>query len=224
MIETVVRGEDTKQAILDAAEGLFGEQGYAATSMRSIVAAAGVNLAAIHYHFGSKEALLEAVVDRRGKPLEHGRFEHLTRFEAEAGGNGPEVEQILEAFLAPAIRLTRDPSGGGRRFVQLMGRLHGESGEGFRKVFAQQFGATVTRFGAALEKALPGTPKEELFWKMFFSVGAMAHTLRSAGLIQALSDGLCDDSDGEMVLKRLIAFLAAGMRAPLPSSGPVQGS
>jgi AcrR family transcriptional regulator len=224
MIVTFVRGEDTKQAILDAAEGLFGEQGYAATSMRSIVAAAGVNLAAIHYHFGSKEALLEAVVDRRGKPLEHGRFEHLTRFEAEAGGNGPAVEQILEAFLAPAIRLTRDPSGGGRRFVQLVGRLLGEPGEGFRKAFTQQFGPTVARFGAALERALPGTLKEELFWKMFFSAGAMAHTLRSAGLVRALSDGLCDDSDGEMVLKRLIAFLAAGMRAPLPVIGPIQGS
>ncbi|HMC58416.1 MAG TPA: helix-turn-helix domain-containing protein, partial [Candidatus Solibacter sp.] len=91
--------QDTKQKILDTAERLFGEQGYDATSLRHIIAEAGVNLAAVHYHFGSKEELLDEVVVRRAGPVNEARIAMLDRLEAAEGP--PVVEKVLEAFLLP---------------------------------------------------------------------------------------------------------------------------
>ena len=98
---------DTKCKILDVAERLFAEQGYAATSLRHIIAEAGVNLAAIHYHFGSKEELLDGLVARIAVPVNADRIARLDRLEAEAGDAMPAVEAILEAFLMPAAEMAR---------------------------------------------------------------------------------------------------------------------
>jgi AcrR family transcriptional regulator len=88
----------TKEKILDTAERLIGEQGYAATSLRHVIAEAGVNLAAVHYHFGSKEELLDAVVVRKVTPLNEARIARLERVEAETGSGPLDVEKVLEAF------------------------------------------------------------------------------------------------------------------------------
>src|SRR5260370_41736213 len=113
---------DTKQKILDAAERLFSEQGYAATSLRQIIAEAGVNLAAVHYHFGSKEELLDDVVRRRAGPVNEARIALLDCIEAEKGNAPPLVERVLEAFLLPtAEAASRHP-----QFVKLMGRMLAE--------------------------------------------------------------------------------------------------
>ena len=110
---------DTKEKILDTAERLIGEQGYAATSLRHVIAEAGVNLAAVHYHFGSKEGLLDAVVTRKVTPVNLTRLTRLERLEAEAGGGPVEVEKILESFLLPTVEVAaRSPD-----FVRLMGQM-----------------------------------------------------------------------------------------------------
>ena len=116
----------TKERILDTAERLFAAQGYAATSLRGIIAEAGVNLAAVHYHFHSKEALLEAVILRRSVPANHERLALLDRFEKEAGGNPPPLEKVIEAFVAPTLQMSRDPQSGSMVFMKLLGRLHAE--------------------------------------------------------------------------------------------------
>src|SRR2546427_5381031 len=95
---------DTKQRILDTAEGLFGERGYAATSLRQIISEAGVNLAAIHYHFGSKEELLDEVVLRKAAPVNAARLAMLDHAEREAGGAPLRVEAVLEALLVPMAK------------------------------------------------------------------------------------------------------------------------
>src|ERR1039457_6734609 len=101
---------DTKEKILDTAERLIGEQGYAATSLRQVIAEAGVNLAAVHYHFGSKEELLDAVVTRKVTPVNEARISRLDRVEAEAGSGPLVVEKVLEAFLIPTAEVaSRNP-------------------------------------------------------------------------------------------------------------------
>jgi AcrR family transcriptional regulator len=104
---------NTKERILDTAERLFAEHGYAATSLRSIIAEAGVNLAAVHYHFHSKEALLEAVILRRSKPANAERLALLGEFEKQAGEKPVPLESVIEAFVAPTFRMSRDPQSGG---------------------------------------------------------------------------------------------------------------
>jgi AcrR family transcriptional regulator len=205
----------TKERILDTAERLFSKQGYSATSLRGIIAEADVNLAAVHYHFHSKEALLEAVILRRWLPANRDRLAMLNVCEQEAGEDAPALEKVIEAFVAPTFRMARDPSSGGMVFMELLGRLHAE-GDLLPKILTSQFGEVLERFGLALRRALPDLPPEELVWRLHFAIGALAQTLRGGSKdLQAISDlSLCFNS--EAALERLVAFLSAGFRAPVP--------
>ena len=203
---------DTKDKILDAAERLIGEQGYAATSLRHVIAEAGVNLAAVHYHFGSKEGLLDALVLRKATPVNTERLAQLDRVEQEAGENPPPVEKVLEAFLAPAFLLARmSPN-----FVRVMGRMYGEGM--MPVVVARHFQPMVERFRTALERALPDLPREELRWRIHFMIGAMAHSLCSAHAWPKAVGGTAEPVDVRELADRLVTFLGAGLRAATPDS------
>ncbi len=210
---------DTKTLILDAAEGAFADLGFGAASLRHIIAVAGVNLAAVHYHFGSKEALIEAVFARRLAPLNRERLDLLDRIETEAAGRSLPLEKILEALAGPALRLARDATKGGPVVMRLIGRTIAEPNEHLQRLLAEQFGDVVRRFAAAFQRALPKLPREAVFWRLQFVVGAMGHLICDTQRFKTISGGLCDPADTETALEHLITFLAAGMRAPMPRNG-----
>src|ERR1035438_1643159 len=162
---------DTRQKILDAAERLFGEQGYGATSLRHIIAEAGVNLAAIHYHFGTKEDLLDQLIVRKGGPVNAERLALLDALEAKAKGKAVPLEKVLEAFLGPPMmRVRKNPE-----FAKLMGRMYGE---GLMPLIVERhFQTVVKRCFAALTRTLPHLTPAEMALRSQFMVGAMAHTL-----------------------------------------------
>jgi AcrR family transcriptional regulator len=204
----------TKERILDTAERLFAEHGYTATSLRAIIAAAGVNLAAVHYHFHSKEALLEAVILRRALPANLERVALLDRCEQTAGDGPPALEKIIEAFVAPTFRMARDPACGGMVFMQLLGRLHAE-GDLLPGIVIAHFGEMLERFGVALRRALPDLSQEELYWRLNFAIGALAQTLRGGSKdLERIAD-LSLSFHAQMALEQLVAFLSAGFRAPV---------
>jgi len=193
---------DTKVRILDTAERLFAENGYGATSLRSIIAAAGVNLAAVHYHFHSKEELLDAVIRRRVEPVNRERLELLEQSERAAGDQGPSLEAILTALLAPPMRMAREPSSAD--FVKLMGRIMSESDA---TVIRKHFGEIFQRFMGAIARALPHLPPPELLLRAHFSMGVMANTLCGRAAIFGVA--------AEVTTERMVAFIAGGMRAPV---------
>ena len=206
---------DTKTLILDAAEQAFAELGFGSASLRHIIRSAGVNLAAVHYHFGSKEALVEAVFARRIGRLTQERLALLDTCEVEAkGGQPPPLEQILEAFVGPALRLTTGPADAGKAFVRLFGRTIAEPSEHLQSMLNEQFGTTVKRFLAALQRALPKLSTAQLAWRFQFAVGAMGYLMADPQNLKAISDGLCDPGDTEAAISELVTFLAAGLRAP----------
>jgi AcrR family transcriptional regulator len=205
----------TKDRILDTAERLFAELGFAATSLRAITSEAEVNLAAVNYHFGSKEELFHYVFSRRIEPINRERLEMLAVFERDAVDGLPDLEKILEAFLAPALRLCRDTSPGGRNFLRLMGRIYTEPGDYWKPIFSQ-FEPIRARFETVLKRALPDLPPLELFWREHFLVGVMCHTIADTHRLEVISGGLCDPNDVDGMLRRLIGFLAAGLRSPAP--------
>ena len=198
---------ETQQKILDTAERLFGEQGYSATSLRQIIAEAGVNLAAIHYHFGSKEDLLDQLVMRKAKPVNEERLAFLDQFEAEAGTGPLPVEKVLQAFLGPPmLRAVKSP-----QFVKLMGRMYGE---GLMPLIVEKhFQAVVTRFFAAMRRALPNLTQSELALRVQFMVGVMAHAMFAVPQEKTLT-GAPPYVAPAILLREMIAFLSAGMRAP----------
>jgi AcrR family transcriptional regulator len=201
----------TKDRILDAAEILMAERGPGETSLRDITAAAGVNLAAVNYHFQSKEALLRAVVDRRVIPLNKRRIEMLDAAEAAAGENAPDLQRVIEAFILPPLELLVNAP----QFVPLMGRIYTEP-QFVEEIIRKHMLPYKTRIVAALRRVCPGLSDEALVWRLHFSLGSMTHVLAGAHLIRLSSDGRCDPSDLDKVKRQIVAFLVAGFRAPEP--------
>jgi AcrR family transcriptional regulator len=196
---------ETKQKILDTAVRLIAEQGYAATSLRHIIADARVNLAAIHYHFGTKEELLDEIIRRMADPVNAERMARLDRIEREAGAARPTVEEVLEAFLLPmAEAADRNPS-----FVTFMGRLMAEGL--LPSVIRQHFQGAVTRLVGVMRRAVPDLPEEEFAWRMLFMSGTMAHTM--CGTPHFANLGVTE-GDFRSRIGRLTTFLSAGFRAP----------
>lgn len=224
MNESVGATPTTRNLLLAAAERLFAERGIEGASLRAITDAAGANLAAVHYHFGSKEELARAVFLRRLRPINEERLRRLDRLEAEASPGTPPLEAIVEAFVAPVLRLVRDDSGGGRLFAQLMGRALTSPNSFIHGAVLAEIRPILERFLATLSRCLPELPPSETLWRVYFGVGAMAHTVSSVGLLGKLSDGLCDPADVDGTVARLVTFIAAGLRAPAGSPAAVEGS
>lgn len=203
----------TTERILDAAERLFANHGFEGTSIRDIVNDAKVNLAAIHYHFRSKEALLEAVLARRIAVVNEARLERLSEAEAGAAPHSPSVEEILRAFIVPTVEFAQRNESGAT-FVQLMSRMFTEPKFSLTNFLGRKFGQTISLFSDALVRALPELPREVVLWRAFFAIGAMHHLLCSPGKIDLLSKGLRKSTSDTDMTEYLVEFAAAGMSAP----------
>jgi len=194
---------DTKSRILDTAEKLFGMNGFDGTSLRDITTAADVNLAAINYHFQSKDSLIDAIVARRIEPVNRKRFELL-----DAAGPNPTVEQILTAFTAPVMQVKVDA------VVPLIGRILSNPEVFVERVFHKHLAPVSQRFVEALSKALPDLQPSEILWRLHFSVGVLTHTMLWGRIFPKITNGVCDISDREALVDRAVRFVAAGFRAP----------
>jgi AcrR family transcriptional regulator len=213
--------KETQTRILDAAEELFMLHGFEGASMRMLTARAGVNLAAINYHFGSKDALVEAVFRRRLDPMNAERISALDRFEQEAGGKPLAPEAIIRAFLRPSLAMIEDTRGGGRTFSRLLGRAYTEPAKTIRQLIGRMYAPAMERFKAAFVRALPELPQDELVWRMHFMFGTLAYTLAATDTVQLIAGAKPEDRYDARVLEgRLVAFLGAGLLAPLAGSRP----
>ncbi len=202
--------ENTKERILNAAEKLFAEHGFAGTSLRELTRAAQVNLAAVNYHFGSKDEVLRAVLRRIVKPVNQERLKMLSEVEEVAGGKPPLLEKILEAFIAPDLRLIRDLGERGVIITRFLGRSYTEPSSLVQELIKEHFSELGQRFLTALEKALPEIPKEEIYERLHWLIGIITYILANTGPTAILAEL----SDIDALTERLIAFAAAGMRAP----------
>lgn len=202
---------NTKDRILDAAERLFGRDGIEATSLRGITTEAGVNLAAVNYHFQSKDALVRAVIARRVVPVNERRLALLEACEKAAGDGPLPLECVLDAFVRPVVEIYASHA---RDFSPLMGRLYTEP-ELAERIMREHMFPLGQRFIGAYQRALPDLDRVELMWRIYFCIGAMAHTLGSSHILRLFSDGQCDPSDVEGTIRRLEAFMIAGLKAPV---------
>ena len=207
---------DTKKRILDAAEKLFAQQGFYATSLRMLTKEAGVNLAAVNYHFGSKEELIKAVIGRRMLPLNKMRLERLQNIKDSASveGRPPDIKEILLAFIEPTFEF-RKSGKGAQDFISMISRAFSDPRDTVRKLFLNMVGPVFQLLFELLCEALPSLPKNIVYWRLNFMIGAMAHAMSMSQMCQLIPDGLVLKVDSVSLAEQFVNFVANGLEAPL---------
>mgnify|MGYP001820542095 FL=1 len=206
---------DTKQRILDAAEHLFARDGYHATSLRGITTTADANLAAVNYHFGSKEALLEAVIVRRLDPLNEIRRSQLEALlqKAELAGELPCCREVLRAFVEPTLRL-RQQGSEAEDFIALIGRTLAEPRGIAMSIFLRHMQPLLQRIFQALALSLPALTEQDLFWRMHFTMGCLSHIMRCHERYSMVPDNVNIDLPVDELIEYFLDFTTAGMEVP----------
>ncbi len=201
-----------KHALLEAAQRLFAANGFEKVSMRVLTQEAGVNLAAVNYHFGSKEGLIEAVVESYINPVNELRLQRLT--DAEAEGT-PGVETILDCFLRPVLESVRSSALSEKLFFQMMGRCMNDRGLGnLPATSIALFEKVTTRYPVALQRICPQLKLEEILWRLHFTVGALIHVLIHTEGLRIVSRGKIGNPSVEGILTMVKSYCSAGIQAP----------
>jgi AcrR family transcriptional regulator len=202
---------DTKEQILNVAERLFAERGFAGTTLRNVVSEAGVNLAAVHYHFGSKEELFRAVVARFARPVVEQELAMLEQLRAE--DELPSVEAILTAILKPCLEILVQDQDKETLLVraQFMGRCRIEP-EPIQGIAAGEFAASFESFLDMLQRVLPEQSRSQLSWKLDLVIAALIRVQTEAGQPFALLKGT-EPEDIQNATVQLVRFLSPGMRS-----------
>lgn len=199
----------TKERILNAAEALFAQHGFAGTSLRLVTGRADVNLAAVNYHFGSKENLVAEVFRRRMDDMSRARMAAL----AAAREESPvQLEAVLRAFVEPPLAMSLD-SEGGAAFVRVLARAYAEKNERLRKFLSEHYGHVLREFSRTIMECVPGLAKEQLYWRLDFLTGALTYAMADFGILRRATTGT-EQAHCERAAAELVAFAAAGLRAP----------
>jgi len=201
---------DTRERLLDVAERLFAEHGFDAVSLRAITTEAGANLAAVNYYFGSKEALIEAVVARHVEPVNRKRIEILDGIRQ---GGQRDVRSIVIAFIDPVLEAAARGIDGDNRFFKLMSRCMAARDERVSRLVMRQFPEVVARFVEIICESCPGVSSNTAHLRLMFMAGAMAHSLFHHDKLAILSQGRCELPSFEVLREEMVIFLAAGLTA-----------
>ena len=202
----------SKRKLLDAAEQLFADKGFEAVSVRHITQLAKTNVAAVNYHFGSRDELLSLVMMRTLFPISEERLALLESVERKWTGKVTPLEEIIDAFVRPLANQVQKSGLTERLFYKLAGRFFAEQSDGMPPQIEAQLRQVAERFTRSFSKALPTLAMEDLVWRIHFLAGGMIHLLSHQDIIHRLSKGASGTPTMEATLSRFIRFAAAGLR------------
>ncbi|MGB3271932.1 MAG: TetR/AcrR family transcriptional regulator [Xanthobacteraceae bacterium] len=207
----------TRLSILSAAERLYADRGFSEVTLRDIVAAAGVNLAAVNYHFGSKDELIAELYVSRSVALNRERLTELKTAE-DAGGGRADISGIIGALVGPPLRDCLGPDRQRSAAARFMVRASAESVPVIRGIRTREIGH-LRRFAAALRHALPGLPEADIYWALHFALAMTHETINGAERLQRLSGGACNVHDVAGITARITATTvqALALHAPTPA-------
>ena len=214
------KDKKTYEKLMDCAEKIFAEKGYDKASVREITAAANVNLASIHYHFGSKENLLQELLNRKLEWLNQQRLIALKTLESKSKNKPLKPSQILEAFFGTLLDMLDEKNYGGEMFLRLLGRSSLEPNCLISSISTGKSNAVTEKFRDALFKALPNVPKNEIVWRFHFMVGATSYAISGSGLNKLFVTAEVSEETSvskRLLKKRLMSFLLGGLRSPMNS-------
>ena len=203
--------DQTRSAILAAAERLYADRGFGDVTLRDIVAEANVNLAAVNYHFGSKDELIAELFVTRSLQLNRERLRELRAAE-EAGGGVGDIAEILRALVGPTLRGCLGPDTQHSTAARFMIRVNIESVPAIRRIRNREIDH-LRKFIAAMKRALPESSAVELYWGLHFALAMAQQTVRDTERLSKLSDGQCDVDDVEAVIARVVKVAVMALTA-----------
>lgn len=213
---------DTVTRILDTAEVLFAERGFAETSLRNITSKARVNLAAVNYHFGSKKALIQAVFARYLDPFSERFHSALDALEARYAGRDIPLEVLLETMATTVLEVPAERNSL-KVFMRLLGLAYSQAQGHLRRYIQQEYGDVFSRFTELVRRATPDLPDAERFWRLHFMLGTVIFTLSG---LDALRDIAEKDYHQQVsvrdLIRRLRPVVVAAMNAPLPDERDIE--
>ena len=195
--------DQTRSAILAAAERLYADRGFGDVTLRDIVAEANVNLAAVNYHFGSKDELIAELFVTRSIQTNRERLNELKAAE-EKGGGRASIEDIMRALVGPTLRGCLGPDREGSTAARFMIRASIESVPPIRRIKNREVDH-LRKFAAAMRRALPASNDTELYWGLNFALAMSHHTIREKERLIRLSEGKCDLDDVAGIIDRVVA-------------------
>ena len=195
--------DQTRTAILAAAERLYADRGFGDVTLRDIVATAGVNLAAVNYHFGSKDELIAELFVTRSIATNRERLNELKAAE-EKGGGRADIDAILRALVGPTLRGCLGPDRERSTAARFMIRASIESVPPIRRIKNREVDH-LRKFVAAMRRSLPDRGEVDLYWGLHFALAMAHHTIRESERLARLSDGKCDLNDVAGIIERIVA-------------------
>ena len=207
--------DHTRSAILSAAERLYADRGFGEVTLRDIVAAAEVNLAAVNYHFGSKDELIAELFVTRSLATNRERLNELKSAE-EAGGGRAAIDAILRALVGPTLRGCLGPDREGSTAARFMIRASIESVPPIRRIKNREVDH-LRKFIAAMRRSLPGRDDAELYWGLHFALAMSHHTIREKERLTKLSEGQCDLNDVQAIVDRVVAVTVMALTGGEPA-------
>ena len=201
--------DQTRTAILAAAERLYADRGFADVTLRDIVAEANVNLAAVNYHFGSKDELIAELFVTRSLALNRERLRELKAAE-EKGDGTADISDVLRALVGPTLRGCLGPDNQRSVAARFMIRVSIESVPAIRRIRNREIDH-LRKFIAAMRRSLPGHGDVELYWGLHFALAMAQQTVRDSERLTKLSDGKCDVDDVEGIIARVVAVAVMGL-------------
>jgi AcrR family transcriptional regulator len=212
--------DHTRLAILTAAERLYADRGFGEVTLRDIVADAGVNLAAVNYHFGSKDELIAELYVSRSVALNRERLAELKVAE-DAGGSRAAIGAVIAALVGPPLRGCLDPDHQRSAAARFMIRASAESVPVIRKIKTREIGH-LRSFAAAMRRALPDAAEEDIYWALHFALAMTHETISGAERLQRLSGGACDVRDIAGIVARVTETTVLALNARTPAATPAR--
>lgn len=207
----------TADRILDTAEELFAERGFAETSLRTITSCAGVNLAAVNYHFGSKKALIQAVFERYLTPFCHALEQGLDARLAASDTQSLELEDVITLIVSTSLDISNDKTAKRASvFMRLLGLAYTQSQAHLRHYIKEKYSSAFYRFFTELTSSAPQVSEVEAFWRIHFALGSAIFTMSGIESLLAICENEFDDAmNVDDVYKYMIPFLVGGIRASI---------
>jgi AcrR family transcriptional regulator len=207
---------EPKRRLLEAATRLFAEHGFDRVSVRDITKACEANIAAVNYHFGSREDLLATVLLQHAAPILEERLARFEVLEKRAGGKSAVLEEVIEAFARPVLAHARKSELPEQLSAKLLGRIFSTEPVLLPEALRGQLSDSIDRFMRLLAKSQPSIQTDELAWRVHFVNGALIHALMLPEWLPRSATAATGVGAGEQLLGRLIRYAASGLREGVP--------